>query len=93
MILAKKLAEASKGDALGEVLISKEVYERGISELKVERKKIGDIDAYLLKTITDYDKNRKFINDFIKRNEKDKPKGFNSFNNHQSKFIIHSNFI
>ncbi len=73
-ILARKLAESSNEQAL----LSKEAFERGITEIKADKKTIGSIEAYELRKVADYDKNRKFINDFIKRNEKEKPKGFGS---------------
>ncbi len=79
--LAKKLSEISKE----QVLISKEVYERGISEIKADKKFVGDMEVFEIKKIVDYDRNKKFIDDFVKRNEKDKTRGFSSFNQQNSR--------
>ena len=60
--------------------MTKEAFERGITEIKADKKSINGIDSYELKKVVDYDKNKKFINDFIKRNEKDnKSKPYTSF--------------
>ena len=67
LALAKKLSEYSKG----EVLLSEEIYHKCMSEIKADKKTFGDIDAYRIKTLVDYDKNKKFIDDFLKRAEKD----------------------
>jgi hypothetical protein len=65
---AKRLSELSKG----EVLLSKEVYEKSMGEIKAEKKSVNGNDYYEMKKIVDYEKNKKFIDDFLKRSEKDK---------------------
>ncbi len=62
-ISAKKLADLSKG----EVLMTREAYEKAMSEVKAEKKNIGGMEVYEVKKVADYEKNRKFINDFLKR--------------------------
>jgi hypothetical protein len=67
VLFAKKIAELSNG----EVLISKEAYEKGISEIKADKKVIGGNEVYQIKKVVDYDKNKKFIDDFLKRTDKE----------------------
>lgn len=62
-IAAKKLAELSHG----EVLMTKEAYEKAMSEVKAEKKSIDGTEVYEVKKVADYDKNKKFINDFLRR--------------------------
>ena len=64
---AKRLAESSDG----QILVTKQSYERGIAELKVEKKKIGDGEVYELKRVMDHEKNQKFISAFLDRLKKD----------------------
>ena len=64
---AKRLAESSDG----QILVTKQSYERGIAELKVEKKKIGDGEIYELKRVMDHEKNQKFISAFLDRLKKD----------------------
>ena len=65
-IAAKKLADLSNG----EVLLTKEAYEKSMTEVNSEKKEIQGIVVYQMKKVADYDKNKKFIKDFLKR-EKD----------------------
>ncbi len=67
LVLGKKLAEYSKED----VLLSESVYHRGMSEIQADRKSFGDVIAFKIKRIVDYEKNKKFIDDFLRRAEKD----------------------
>jgi hypothetical protein len=67
LVLGKKLAEYSKED----VLLSEAVYHKGMSEIQADRKSFGDIIAFKIKRIVDYEKNKKFIDDFLRRAEKD----------------------
>ena len=62
---AKSLADLAKE----EVLMSKEAFESSSTDLKSERKRIGDRDVYVLKGVVDHEKNKKFIDDFVKRNK------------------------
>jgi len=62
-IAAKKLSELSSG----EVLMTKEAYEKAMSEVKTEKKTINGTEVYEVKKVADYDKNRKFIDGFLKR--------------------------
>lgn len=62
-IAARKLAELSNG----EILMTKEAYDKAMSEVKAEKKSISGTEVYEVKKVADYDKNRKFINDFIRR--------------------------
>jgi len=66
--VAKRLAESSDKN----ILVTKESYQKGISELKVEKKKIGDGDVYQLRSVVDTEKNKKFIQGFLNRMKKDK---------------------
>lgn len=68
-ILAKKLADNSSP---GEILLSKETYNQAMTEVKADKKDISGIEAYVVKKVADYEKNDKFIKDFIKRENKTK---------------------
>ena len=60
---AKRLAQASKG----QILITKEVYERGISDIKAQKKKFKGTEVYEIRRIMDQEKNKAFIQGFLKR--------------------------
>jgi hypothetical protein len=68
MVAAKRLAESSDG----QILVTKEAYERGISEIKAEKKKIGNGDVYELRRVVDHDQNKKFLKGFVERMEQGK---------------------
>jgi hypothetical protein len=59
----KKLAEISNG----ELLILKSVYEKCLSEIKAEQITSGGNNYYLVRQVLDSDKNKKFLNEFLKR--------------------------
>ena len=61
IIGAKKLADQADKT----ILISKESYERGSAEIKAEKK--GDGKVYEIKSVVDQEKNKKFIEEFLKR--------------------------
>jgi hypothetical protein len=62
--VAKKIAEAAKE----QVFLTREVYERCNTEVKAERKRTDAGEFFELKEVMDNTKNRKFIQDFLKRN-------------------------
>jgi len=66
IIDAKKLADLASKE---QILLTKEAHEKTISETKTEKKSFGEIEAFELKRVADSDKNKKFIEDFLKRNE------------------------
>lgn len=65
IVVAKRLAESSDK----QVLVTKESYERGISDIKVEKKSVAGGEIYELRRVVDKEKNEKFIGDFLKRME------------------------
>ena len=65
---AKKLAEISQG----EVLLSKELHEKTIADVKAEKQVKDGIEVFTVNRITDSEKNKKFINDFLRRLEEEK---------------------
>ncbi len=65
---AKKLANISGG----EILISSEVRERLMSDVKTEKGSTGDMDYYVLSEIKDRSKSEKFIKDFMNKMEREK---------------------
>lgn len=67
LVLAKRLSELSNK----EILLSENVYHKCMSEIQAEKKSFGDIVGFRIKKIVDFEKNKKFIDDFIKRAEKD----------------------
>ncbi|VVB78102.1 Uncharacterised protein [uncultured archaeon] len=73
VILAKKLADYSNE----KVIISKEAYDKASTAIKAEKVKSNDVDAYELKKVVDSEQSKKFINDFMKRNETSKKPSVN----------------
>ena len=67
---AKRLAIASNQ----QILITKETYERGISDIKASKKMIGKAEVYQVKHVMDSEKNKKFIQGFLRRMEQDAKK-------------------
>ena len=63
----KRLADASNMN----ILVSKQAYEKGISEIKAEKIKINNADVYELRSIVDHEKNEKFVKSFLDRMEKE----------------------
>ncbi len=62
---AKRLAESSDK----QILVTKEAYERGISELKAEKRKVQDLEVYELRDVIDQEQNKKFLKGFLGRME------------------------
>lgn len=87
ILLAKKLAEASKE----QVLLTKEAYEKGISEIKAEKIKVRDMEAYEVRKVVDHEKSKKFIEDFLKREAKDKKLGNKHMNNYNLGSPVNNN--
>lgn len=67
LLMSKRLAEL----ASNEVLLSDDVYHKGMSEIKADRKVFGDVVGFKIKKVVDFEQNKKFIDDFLKRAEKD----------------------
>ncbi len=61
--IAKRLAEVSKG----EVLLSKEIHEKTISEVKADKVTKEGFEVFTVNKIVEGEKNRKFVQDFLKR--------------------------
>jgi len=89
VLISKKISELSKG----EILMSKDAYEKTGSAIKAERKKIAEQDLYEVKNIVDHEKSKKFIEDFVKRNEMEKRRAFSSGSNSNKGFGRDSNSI
>lgn len=89
VLVAKKIAEISKG----EILMSKEAYEKAGSAIKAERKKINDQEFYEIKNIVDHEKSKKFIDDFMKRNAMEKRRSFSSGSGNNKGFGADPNSI
>jgi hypothetical protein len=66
--LAKKLSNISQG----EIILSKEVRERIMSEIKTEKNSSGDLDYYVLTEVRDRSKSEKFIKDFMRKMERER---------------------
>ena len=62
---AKKIATISSG----EVLLSKKIKEKTMSDIKTEKKEIDGTEVYTIKEIRNKDDNKRFISDFIHRLE------------------------
>jgi hypothetical protein len=63
IIVAKRLAESSNK----QILVTKNSYERGISDIKVEKKQVAGGEVYEVKNVIDKEKNQKFIAGFLNR--------------------------
>lgn len=63
MISAKRLADLSDKN----ILISKEAYEKGMGEIKVKKLKVGNVEVNAIDNVTDSEKNKQFIDNFLKR--------------------------
>ncbi|MBR9703959.1 hypothetical protein GOV12_00980 [Candidatus Pacearchaeota archaeon] len=68
-VSVKKIADASNQ---GKILISGLVNEKTSAEVNTEKKMINGIEVYEVKKIANYEKNSKFINDFVKRQNNNK---------------------
>jgi hypothetical protein len=60
---AKKIADSSNE----QVLITEEVYKKGINEIKAEKKEMEGKEVYEVRHVVDKDKNKEFIAGFLKR--------------------------
>ncbi len=62
--LAKRLAEAS-GE---QVLLSKQIHEKTLSNIRAEKATTGTLEAFAIKRVVDTEKSAKFIQGFLRRN-------------------------
>jgi hypothetical protein len=60
---AKKIADSSNE----QVLITDEVYKKGINEIKAEKKEVNGKEVYEVRQVVDKEKNKEFISGFLKR--------------------------
>jgi len=67
VIAGKRLADISNN----QILLTKSAYERGISEIKANKKNVGGIEFYEITDVVDTDKSKKFIKDFLERQKKE----------------------
>lgn len=67
IISAKKLSELSHE----QVFLTRDAYEKGIAEIKAEKKEIHGLVFYEVKRVVNHEKNEKFIEGFLKRMNKD----------------------
>ena len=79
MTKAKRLAETSDK----QILVTKDAYESGISEIKAIKKKVNDGEVYELRAVIDREKNKKFLKGFIERMEKDNNKVTDNKTHHE----------
>jgi len=63
MSSAKRLAESSNE----QILVTKEAYESGISEIKADKKEIKGSEVYEVRNVIDKEKNAAFIKGFLER--------------------------
>jgi len=68
LTLSKKIAELSEN----EVLLSKEIHTKTISEIRAEKIEKQGFELFVIKRVTDTEKNEKFIHDFLGRQEEEK---------------------
>jgi len=66
VVAAKRLAESSDR----QVLVTKVAFEKGISEIKAKKIKLSEGEVYEVRDVVDNERNRKFIGEFLKRQEK-----------------------
>ena len=60
---AKRIAESSTE----QILVTKEAYEKGISEIKADKKEIKGSEVYEVRSVVDKEKNKAFIKGFLER--------------------------
>lgn len=65
IIGAKRISDISEE----KILISKEAYEKASNEIKIEKRTINGNEAYEIIRVVESEKNEKFINDFLNRQE------------------------
>lgn len=70
MALAKRIAEVSDS----EVLLSKELHQKTMSEVKADKKEMSGLEVFTVSRVTDTEKNKNFIQDFLRRQEEEKRK-------------------
>lgn len=63
IVVAKRLAEASDK----QILVTKNSYEKGISEIKAEKRRIADGEVYEVRRVIDREDNKKFLSGFLER--------------------------
>ena len=68
--LAKKLSSVSEGG----VVLSSDLKNRIMSEIKTEKKSSEGLDYYVLTEVKDRSKSEKFIKDFVKKMERERKK-------------------
>lgn len=66
--IGKRLADASDE----QILVSKEAYQNGISEIKADKKQINGGDVYEIKKVIDHEKNKEFIRKFLERQKRER---------------------
>ena len=52
-------------------VLKKGSYEKGISEIKAEKRKLNEGEVYEIRGVIDTEKNKKFIRKFLDRQKKD----------------------
>jgi len=66
VVIAKRLASNSDR----QVLVTKNSYEKGISEIKAEKIKLSEGEVYEVRRVVDSENNKKFIKGFLDRQKK-----------------------
>ncbi len=67
LTISKKLADISEQ----EVLLSKAIHEKTLADIKTEKNEIYGMEIFKVKRIIDIDRNRMFVQDFLKRMEEE----------------------
>lgn len=70
VLVAKRLADSSDG----QILVTKQAYEKGIVSIKAEKRKISSGEVYELRAVVDQEKNKKFLDGFLERMKKEDKK-------------------
>ena len=65
MNISKKIASASEGD----ILLSEKMKERAMAEIKTEKYKSENVEAYVIKEIRHKDEHKRFLSEFVRRNK------------------------
>ncbi len=74
MSLSKKIADISDG----EVLLSKEIHEHTLSEIKTDKKEKYGLEVFTVNRVPEAERNKNFIQDFLKRQEDEKTRQLSS---------------
>ncbi|MDP1729420.1 MAG: hypothetical protein Q8L27_04415, partial [archaeon] len=64
LVLAKRIADSAND----KILLSKNIHEKTMNNIKADKAMSGNLDAFEIKRLVDKEKSEKFIQGFLRRN-------------------------